>query len=231
LTEETRFHDLDEVLSADIVTLHVPLTTTGKHPTYRLFDESVLSRLKPDAILINTARGGVVDEEALLRRLKQQPALTAVVDCWANEPHINLELLAQVALGTPHIAGYSFDGKLRATEMLYGAACRHYGKAADWQPPAQAQGGAPRFSDGMSDGDILRQAVLACYDAREDVAAFKRAMAEGVGERGARFDALRRNYRQRRELCAYDAQLPPSRERAARTLRRMGFKVNSEEVS
>jgi erythronate-4-phosphate dehydrogenase len=231
LTGESCFHDLDEALSADIITLHVPLTTTGKHPTYRLFDESVLSRLKPDAILINTARGGVVNEEALLRRLKQQPAMTAVVDCWADEPNINPELLDRVALGTPHIAGYSFDGKLRATEMLYQAACRHYGMAADWQLPVQVQAGPLQFPDGMSDADILRQAVLACYDAREDAAAFKRAMAEGAEERGVRFDALRRNYRQRREFCAYDARLPLSRDLAARTLRRMGFKVNQQEVS
>jgi len=226
LTGEARFRGLDEVLSADIVTLHVPLTTTGRHPTYRLFDEAVLSRLQPDAILINTARGGVVDEWALLHRLDRQPTMAVVVDCWEGEPNINTELLAKAGLATSHIAGYSFDGKVRATEMLYRAACQHFGRSAAWIPPTQPEGGFFHFSKEMGDEEILRRAVLSCYDAREDSAALKRALAISPGKLAGYFDSLRRDYRRRREFSTREISLPHGWDRLAKILEGIGFKMS-----
>lgn len=99
---------------ADIVTFHTPLTSEGSHATFHLADRDFLELLKPGALLLNAARGGVVDEEALLERMARCP-LTVAVDCWEGEPYISAALCAQAAIATPHIAGYSVEGKMRAS--------------------------------------------------------------------------------------------------------------------
>ena len=115
--------DLDVVMQCDVICLHTPLTKTGTHPTFHLFDQSRINQLKAGAVLLNAGRGAVIDNAALLQRLEQQQDLQVVLDVWENEPAIDGNLLAQVAIGTPHIAGYSAEGKLRGTEMVYEALC------------------------------------------------------------------------------------------------------------
>jgi erythronate-4-phosphate dehydrogenase len=105
------FSTLEEALECDIITLHVPLNKTGIDKTYHLLDEERINNLKPGTILINTSRGAVVDNIALLNRLKNKNDITVVLDVWENEPSINQELLQNVFLGTQHIAGYSYEGK------------------------------------------------------------------------------------------------------------------------
>ena len=112
----------------DIITLHTPLTTDGPYPTCHLVDEHFLNRLQRRPIVINAARGGVVCEEALLRALNQGRVRQAIIDTWENEPNINRQLLQQVFIGTPHIAGYSADGKANATRMVLEALCAFCGK-------------------------------------------------------------------------------------------------------
>ncbi|MDZ7735308.1 MAG: NAD(P)-dependent oxidoreductase [Gammaproteobacteria bacterium] len=106
--------ELDEVLEADVVTLHVPFATGGDHPTADLLNAGRLMRMKRGACLINTARGGVVDESSLKNAMATRE-LRGVLDVWRHEPAIDSGLAAAVMLGTPHIAGYSLDAKLRAT--------------------------------------------------------------------------------------------------------------------
>ena len=113
------FQELDEVLDADIISLHVPLTTTGEHPTWRMIGRDFLKRLKTDVTFINTSRGGVADERELLRFAKRNPASRLALDVWDNEPCINQELLAAATLATPHIAGYSLDARVNATRRVY----------------------------------------------------------------------------------------------------------------
>ena len=110
---------LDEVLSCDVVTLHTPIEKSGEHPTWHLIGEAELQRMKPDVCLINASRGAVIDNEALLEHLKTHDDFCAILDVWENEPELNTELLDWCALGTPHIAGYSLDGKMRGTELVY----------------------------------------------------------------------------------------------------------------
>lgn len=114
----------DDVSGADILTLHTPLTRNGAYPTYHLIDRDMLQRCRPDALIINAARGGVVDEQALLN--STQPY---VLDCWEGEPDINRELcLNQRAFLTSyHIAGYSLQGKINASQMCLDAFCAHFG--------------------------------------------------------------------------------------------------------
>lgn len=234
LTAEARFLELEEAISADIVTLHVPLTTEGRHPTVRLLDEGKLLRLKSGAVLINTARGGVIDEPALIKRLDQRPAITAVVDCWAHESAINTGLLSRVSLGTPHIAGYSFDGKVKATERLYRAVCRYFGL----HPKQPRQIASPPikivelgFADDDNAADSLRRAVLACYDIRRDAKALKQLLSLPEEKRPGYFDGLRRYYPLRREFNQTQVIIPAHRPKLATTLRALGFQVQDPHPS
>ena len=192
------FVDLASALASDVVTLHVPLTHSGADPTAGLIDAAALARIPRGAVLLNAARGGVIDESALRARLECGPPLHVALDTWAGEPGIDPELLARVDLGTPHIAGYSLEGRLRGTAMVAQAAAAHFGLTPDWdwrrQLPA-APGPLP--ASGLVD------AVLAAYDPRTDDRALRATLAEPADERGRAFDALRRDYPLRREFGAW----------------------------
>lgn len=170
--------NLDAIMQCDVICLHTPLTKIGAHPTFHLFDQSRIHQLKAGAVLLNAGRGAVIDNTALLQRLEQQQDLQVVLDVWENEPAINGDLLAQVAIGTPHIAGYSAEGKLRGTEMVYEALC------AFLQPPQRV---AP----------VALTGVVEPYDIFADDAALR----EQFPVDGAlAFDRLRKFYQPRREL-------------------------------
>jgi len=117
----------------DFITCHVPLTNDGDHPTFHLFDAALLNELLPGTILFNAARGPVVDNEALSRLLKKRTDLTVFLDTWEGEPVINQTLLRQVDFATPHIAGYSVEGKLRGTQMILEACCQFFNATSDWR--------------------------------------------------------------------------------------------------
>jgi erythronate-4-phosphate dehydrogenase len=105
----------------DVITCHVPLTTTGEFPTYRMIDENFLSRQKPGCVLINSSRGAIIDSSALLRHGKH---LIWCFDVWEHEPFINESILAQAFIATPHIAGYSAASRIRGIQQIYQAACK-----------------------------------------------------------------------------------------------------------
>ncbi len=112
------FVDLETVKKeADIITLHTPLTKTGKHKTYHLADEHFFEALDKKPFVINSCRGSVVDNMAMKKALKTGKIAGAVIDCWENEPEIDQGLLEMADIATPHIAGYSADGKWTATKM------------------------------------------------------------------------------------------------------------------
>ena len=111
----------------DVLTFHTPLTHEGEHATYHLCNADILRLCKPNALIINAARGGVVDEQALMDKLKgENEKVQAVIDCWENEPQLNHELLKMVNLASFHIAGYSIEGKMRASEMCLRAFCEFF---------------------------------------------------------------------------------------------------------
>jgi erythronate-4-phosphate dehydrogenase len=120
-TGDSRFVSLAEALQADIITFHVPLTKSGPDATYHLLNAETLKMIRPDALLINSSRGAVVDNLALKQCLTEGSIGPVVLDVWEGEPNIDVELLDAVAIGTPHIAGYSLDGKVNGTIMLYEA--------------------------------------------------------------------------------------------------------------
>jgi erythronate-4-phosphate dehydrogenase len=182
----TGLHSLEAVLACDIVTLHVPFTRTGKHPTFRLLDAARLAALRPGSLLLNTARGGVVEESALLARLQTRTDLDVVLDTWENEPTINLTLLQHTLLGTPHIAGYSLDGKVRGTAMVYRDCCEFLQTPPRWESP-------------LAPAEPL-SSVLEAYDIREDDRRLKALLHDKTLDSASYFDQLRKTYPVRREF-------------------------------
>lgn len=139
-TGDARYETLRDVLAtADIVSLHVPLTDTGSHATRGMVNEKFISLMKPGAIFINTSRGEVVrDENELIARRHRGLFSALLLDVFNNEPDINPALLQAADLATPHIAGYSLDGRLKGTDMVYRAACRFAGVEPSWSYTSQA---------------------------------------------------------------------------------------------
>lgn len=122
---------MEKILSeSDIITLHVPLTSTGPYPTYHLIGGKELSTMKSGTVIVNTSRGGIVNESALKEYLRQK-RVKAIIDVWENEPDIDMDLMHLASIATPHIAGYSYEGKQRATEMAVEAVNRYFGFSHD----------------------------------------------------------------------------------------------------
>jgi len=210
---DAKYRSLEEALSADIVTLHIPLASEGQYPTRALIGDQQLQLMKPDVIFINAARGGVVDEAALIKRIEDCPQMKTVIDCWENEPAINHDLLSSVTLGTPHIAGYSYDGKVKATKMLYESLCGFLGIESNWFEPAGSEEPI-ELVDSDNENQILRGLVFSCYDIRVDDMNMKKIMSLSVADSKKTFDQLRKNYRVRNEfgsvrvkIVGHDARL------------------------
>jgi erythronate-4-phosphate dehydrogenase len=202
---DDEFVALEAALACDIVTVHVPLEIGGRHPTYHLLDAQALARLRPGAILINTARGPVADNMAVLDALRCRDDLTVVLDVWEGEPAISLALLEEVAFGTPHIAGYSLDGKLRGTQMIYRAACGFLGMPASWDVDRVLPQAAAVDLSALAGADpeaLARAAVLGCYDVRTDDEHLRRLFELEPEARPTYFDRLRKHYPVRREFAA-----------------------------
>lgn len=120
-------HSLTELAAeCHIITFHTPHTLADSYPTHHLASANFFAALKHQPMIINAARGGVVDTQALLHALDSKQVSRAVIDCWEGEPHISRELLGKAYIATPHIAGYSRQGKIRATQMAVAAVCRHF---------------------------------------------------------------------------------------------------------
>ncbi len=206
-----------EALDADILCLHTPLTRDGPHPTWHLVDEAVLARLRPGALVVNAGRGEVVDNRALLAALASG-RVRAILDVWEGEPAINTALLEHVAIGTPHIAGYSLEGRVRGSLMVYDALRRWSGEGApldlDALHPLLPAGENVRCPLAHDANPGFCDAVLAAYDPRRDTASLGAAVAGLSPDAvGAAFDRLRKHYPWRREFSHFvlpgglDAQL------------------------
>ena len=185
-----RFHTLDELAAeCDIISLHVPLVREGRYPTYHLADDRFFRSLQRRPVFINTSRGEVHDTQALLRALDEGLVADAVIDVWENEPDIDRTLLQRAFIGTPHIAGYSADGKANATRMALNALCRFFDIRPDFHIAP------PKPLNPVITAATETEACLQVYDPRRDSDALK-AHPE-------RFEQLRGDYPLRRERQAY----------------------------
>jgi erythronate-4-phosphate dehydrogenase len=217
------FVPLDRVLAeADIVTLHVPLTPSGPYPTARLADASFLGRLKPGAMLINSSRGRVIDEKALLTlRSRLGPV---VLDVWESEPSINPAMLERTDIATPHIAGYSFDGKVRGAQMLFDAAAAYLKSDASWSDAVGQTETEERLIDIRDAGRPLMEALETAYPIMEDDAAMRK-IAQSA-DPGAYFDKLRKEYPKRLEFGHFTVRCSREQEgTVGLVLRNSGFRL------
>ena len=208
-TGDRRYRPLSEILQADFVTLHVPLTLDGPDATFHLIGTDELAHMATSSILINTSRGEVVDNAALLEALTGRTIGGAVMDVWEREPSINWDLLNHVTLGTPHVAGYSSDAKINGTVMLYHACCRFWGMKPAWTPPPDlpttlAPGTVPHIAFDATGKDfqtLAHEMITTLYDLPGDHARMRDVLAVPEPLRPRAFDQLRKDYPHRREFA------------------------------
>ncbi|MEB2653362.1 4-phosphoerythronate dehydrogenase PdxB [Pseudomonas siliginis] len=195
---------LEQIIEqCDVISLHTPLTRSGNNATWHLFDQQRLQQLKQGAWLINAARGPVVDNAALREVLLEREDLQAVLDVWEKEPEVDPALAELCVLATPHIAGYSLDGKQRGTAQIYQAYCAFSGQPAAIQLSDLLP--ATWLSEVSLHGDCdpawaLAMLCRGVYDPRRDDADFRRSLVGNVAEQRSAFDALRKQYPVRREI-------------------------------
>ncbi len=227
LADGNDFCELSAIQQADIITLHTPLTTAGPYPTAGMLDANFFRTLASDVILINTARGGVVDEQALLRFLQANTEAMAVIDVWKNEPTIDTTLLRRADIATPHIAGYSMDGKYRATNRVFEQVCERLQISDQYKGLEKIFPGTGQREISLNpqdtDIDALSLAVLASYDVRSDAAALRHMLEDDVTDRSDYFSALRNNYPVRREFSSLYIKLAKEAESLRHILQTLGF--------
>jgi len=210
LTDNPDAADLATVLQQDVICLHAPLVKGGEHPSHHMIDAKALAAIRPGAVLISAGRGAVVDNAALLSLLEQSAPFTCVLDVWENEPDINLDLLAKVDLGSPHIAGYSHDGKLAGTRLVREALNRALSlpQANIGSEPVEAPRAIATSESGFA---AIRALLLQMYDPRADDQRLRAAAGqarEGAQTMAIAFDQLRKQYPRRLEFSHYRLEAP-----------------------
>lgn len=228
--EDGDYVGLQQVLEqCDVISLHTPLERIGEHATHHLFDAARLAALKPGSWLINASRGAVVDNQALRQLLAQRSDLQVVLDVWEGEPQADVELATLCRIATPHIAGYSLDGKLRGTAQIYQALCQHLGvvpkvELAQLMPAAW-------LSDLTIDASAdtawaLASICRAVYDPRRDDADFRRSLQGDAATRRAAFDGLRKHYPMRREIDGLEVGVKGSAPALVSLVQALGARFN-----
>jgi erythronate-4-phosphate dehydrogenase len=219
------FVDLEQMLAkADIITLHVPLILSGEDKTYHLAGHDFFRQLAKKVLLINSSRGEVVDTAALKAALLDHKLGGVVLDVWEGEPGIDLELLDMARIGTPHIAGYSTDGKAKGTSMSVQAVSRFFNLGLDdWYPamlPAPEHPVITLDGTGMELQEMLIEVVNQAYNVVEDDSRLR--------ESPERFEELRGTYPVRREPGAFQVKIINDHAGAGAVLEKLGFQVMSD---
>lgn len=214
--------ELDEILEkCDIITLHVPLNEEGEDKTFHLADENFFGKCQRQPIIINSCRGEVTKTSAFIDALETGKISGAVIDCWENEPDLSSRLMDLADLATPHIAGYSRDGKANGTEMSIQALSRFFNLGIDRWKCTTVE--VPATTDIYLDGtnkttqQILSEAILATYDIREDDQRLRDSIAT--------FEKQRGDYPVRREFPTYQIYCKIDQIKAINKLKQLGFKL------
>ena len=216
------FVSLQQIVDeADIITLHVPLNQKGEDATFHLGNTTFLASLKRKPVLINSCRGEVIETNAVKTALKTGQLSGFVCDCWENEPDIDLELLGMTDLATPHIAGYSKDGKATGTRMSVQAISNYFNLGLNnWQPKGVELPGNPCIEldgRGKNDQEIISKAILSTYDIRND----DKLLRNNTDH----FEQLRGDYPTRREYPAFTIIPTHIEKNVLGILRNLGFKI------
>ncbi len=217
---EQHLVSMQQACANRIVSLHVPLTRSGKYPTAELFDHRQLSRLDPGTLLVNTARGGIIEKSGLQDQL-QTKRIHAALDVWPDEPFIDSAFVEAVSVATPHVAGYSIEGKRAGTEMIY----REFCKAFSLQAASTPQFERGNISTDLTNiGQITKAIKIAvqasCLIARDD-ATLRNTTHSTPGDDRIQIDSLRANYTPRQEFSSHSLRVNKQLDTTA--LRQLGF--------
>ncbi|MCL5267449.1 MAG: 4-phosphoerythronate dehydrogenase PdxB [Bacteroidetes bacterium] len=228
-TRESRFLSLDDLMAANFITIHVPYTKTGSDPTFHLFDEARISAMKKGSTLINTSRGGVVDNKAMKEALRNGTIGDGILDVWENEPNIDTELLSICSIGTPHIAGYSINGKVNATKMIYSEFCDYFNFPKAWDPSSAVPiPEKPEISvdkDTSDEESTVSEVVTRVYNIENDDSTLRKISSMPQEQMGAYFKGLRGNYHFRDEFSNFTIALQSKKKYLIGILGTFGFKV------
>jgi len=209
------------VRQSDIITFHVPLNDGGQDNTFHLADEPFFSAVRPSQILINSSRGEVVDTKLLRAALSRKALAGCVLDVWENEPFVDTELLNLIDIGTPHIAGYSADGKALGTAMSVKALSTFFGLGIpEWFPANVPAPAKPVFTIdcvSLSNQEVVTRAVRHAYDICAD--------DERLRHSPSAFEKQRADYPLRREFTSYTVRLVNANAHMEATLRTIGFTI------
>jgi erythronate-4-phosphate dehydrogenase len=216
------FQSLDAVLSeSDIITVHVPLNMTGEDHTFHLFNDIAFRKVKKGSWFINSSRGEVTDTKDLKEALTSGILGASIIDVWENEPAVDLALMNLVSIATPHIAGYSTDGKANGTAMVVNSISKYFNLPhVNWYPENIPSPGSPVFSidcDGKSEDEIIREAVTHTYNIDEDNNRFRLSPLD--------FENLRGNYPLRREFSSFSISLIRGNSKTRKILKNLGFYI------
>jgi erythronate-4-phosphate dehydrogenase len=207
-SKSDKYLPLAELFDSDIITLHVPLNPDGEDKTYHLFNKDNLQLLKDNIIFINTSRGPVVDNDILPRFIKEK-GLISVLDVWENEPMLNKELLSLTETASPHVAGYSVEGKINGTIMIYNALCNFAGYDPGWKyqtpPPVEEP---IRAEDKGTLEEQIDSVIKSTYNVRKDDAELRKALDMEIRFIPAYFDLLRKKYPLRKQFFNYKVSSP-----------------------
>lgn len=226
-----KFYTLDDLMDADFITIHTSLTNTGKYPTYHLFDEARINKLNPDAVLINTARGAVIDNKALLKALEKRKIKDVILDVWENEPFIDIDLLKKVWRGTPHIAGYSFEGKINGTIIIYNKLCEFFNiknrlTISDIIPDEKQNIIYAKYYGNYE--TTISKIIKQVYNFEDDFKQLKKLIHQSDREaHGKIFDLLRKNYPVRNEFYKFKVKIEKisNYNEISKTLQILGFHI------
>ena len=220
------YKEFDEVLNADILTFHVPLNKEGVDKTVHLFDYEKLNRVKNNSIIINSSRGSVIDNEAL-EKVIDEKNLIVILDVWESEPEINSSLLQKVFIGTPHVAGYSYEGKINGTMMIYSALCRFLNKEANYSiKPLEVKDPVIEIDKTESIENSLQKIFKKIYDIRRDDKNLRKILKEEKDKPGKYFDLLRKEYPLRREFSNYTVLISKEEKELINILSALRFKID-----
>ena len=228
-TGDEKYRPIEELFDCDFITIHTPLTREGIDKTYHLADKEFFESLKERCVFINASRGAVVETGALKSAILSGRLRGVVLDVWENEPNIDLELLKMVDIGTPHIAGYSLDGKIAGMIMIYKAVCDHFGFDAqsdvdDFIPAPPIHELRVNIGEYRAI-DVVASAVQKIYDIRRDDARLRWVWEKPEYKRSDYFDGLRKNYPVRREFHNTTILLKSGHTSLEKKLTGIGFKV------
>lgn len=229
-TGDPAFLPLDTLLAeSDIITMHVPLTDSGPHPTRGMVNESFFKKMKPGCIFINAARGKIMATDTLINAIKNGVVSHTILDTWENEPAVRPDIRDMADIATPHIAGHSFEGKAFGTDIIYREACKFIGIQPVWSCNENLEhypAPSARVNDaGKNLEQTLWETVKQVYDITQDDKTFRTVPCSGPDAIAAHFSNMRKNYPVRREFRFVEAKIDQCSPATRKILANLGFKI------